>query len=161
MKVRARRPLGSTFSSLIAAISCSLFLLVAGCGSVHPGTGGGGSSSPTVTIAASPTSVAAGASSTLTVAATNATTVKVTGNDGSSKTWPRPAAQCPSRPPRRRSIPRPRPAPRDDYHDSHRDSNRDRHGPNGKPTVTVTADPATITAGSASTLTIAATNATA
>ena len=43
MKVRVRRTLGSTFSSLIAAISCSLFLLVAGCGSVHPGTGGRGS----------------------------------------------------------------------------------------------------------------------
>src|SRR6185437_12785580 len=38
MKVRARRPLGSTFSSLIAAISCSLLLLVAaGCGSIHAG----------------------------------------------------------------------------------------------------------------------------
>jgi phospholipase C len=39
---------------------------------------------PTVTIVASPTSIPAGASSTLTVSATNATTVVVTGSDGSS-----------------------------------------------------------------------------
>ena len=39
---------------------------------------------PTVSISASPASIAAGSSSTLTVAATNATTVTVSGSDGSS-----------------------------------------------------------------------------
>jgi phospholipase C len=79
MKVRVRRTLVSTLSFVIAMTS-SLALLVAGCGSVHAGMG----SSPTVTMTASPTSVPAGTSSTLTVTATNATTVTVTGSDGSS-----------------------------------------------------------------------------
>ncbi len=43
---------------------------------------------PTVTLVASPTSITTGSSSTLTVAATNATTVTVTGSDSSSYTLP-------------------------------------------------------------------------
>ena len=42
------------------------------------------STAPTVTISANPTSISQGASSTLTVKATNATSVTVTGSDGSS-----------------------------------------------------------------------------
>lgn len=161
MKVRVRRPLGSAFSSLIAAISCSLILLVAGCGSVHPGTGGGSSSSPTVTITASPTSIAAGASSTLTVTATNATTVVVTGSDGSSynmaaatggtqvvkpsatTTYTAKATGASGTTPATATATVTVAAP-----------------PNTNPTVTVTANPASIAAGSASTLMIATTNTT-
>ena len=162
MKVRVRRTPGSTFSSLITAISCSLFLLVAGCGSVHPGTGGGGSSSPTVTIAASPTSIAAGASSTLTVTATNATTVVVTGDDGSSKTLPGTGGTM--------SV---TPAKNTTYTATATGASGTTPAtatatvtvtgtppPNNNPTVTVTANPTSIAAGSASTLMIATTNTT-
>ena len=67
----------------MATIS-ALSLLLSGCGGAHfiapP--------APTVTIAASPTSITAGGSSTLTVTAANATGVTVTGTDGSSYTMP-------------------------------------------------------------------------
>jgi len=78
MKVRVSRPLYTILS--LMTVTLSSLLLLAGCGSVHPGT-----DTPTVTISASPTSIAAGGSSTLTVAATNATTVTITG-DGSTHT---------------------------------------------------------------------------
>ena len=87
--VRVPRPLRiSRFCSMLSliaiAMTCSLFLLVTGCGTVGAGTAP--TTSPTVTIAASPTTVAAGASSTLTVTATNATTVTISGSDKSSYT---------------------------------------------------------------------------
>jgi phospholipase C len=56
-------------------------LCVSGCGA-NLGT----KPAPTVTIAASPTSITSGSSSTLTVAATNATSVVVAGSDNSSYT---------------------------------------------------------------------------
>ncbi|MDQ1450662.1 MAG: phospholipase [Acidobacteriaceae bacterium] len=90
VKVRVSRPLRvSRFRSMLSLIAivmtCSLFLLVAGCGSAGAGTT---VAPPTVTITASPTTVAAGGSSTLTVTATNATGVAVKGSDGSSNTVP-------------------------------------------------------------------------
>jgi phospholipase C len=154
MKVRARRPLGSTFSSLIAAISCSLLLLVAaGCGSVHAGTG-----TPTVSMTASPTSIAAGASSTLTVTATNATGVTVTGSDGSSYNLAGTGGT--------QAV---KPSATTTYTATANGSGGKATAtatvtvtaaPPSNPTVTVTADPDTIAAGSSSTLTIQTTNAT-
>ena len=67
--------------------SVSLSLLFTGCGySVNAGSGGGNSpgSAPTVSITAAPASISPGNSSTLMVAATNATQVVVTGTDGST-----------------------------------------------------------------------------
>ncbi len=58
-------------------------VLLSGCGS---SSGTQAVATPTVTISANPTSVTAGASATLTVAATNAGSVKVTGSDGSTYT---------------------------------------------------------------------------
>jgi phospholipase C len=150
MKVRVSRPLYSILS-LMAVILSSL-LLLAGCGSVGPG-----SDAPTVTITASPTSIAAGGSSTLTVAATNATTVTITG-DGTTHTLAATGGTLAVKPAKTTTY------------------TATASGSGGKttatatvtvtaapasPTVTVTANPTTIAAGTSSTLTIAATNATA
>ena len=164
MKVCDRRPLGSALSSLVIAISCSLFLLVAGCGSVHPGTGGGGgTSSPTVTIAASPTSVAAGASSTLTVTATNATSVVVTGSDGSSYNMAAATGGTQIVKPAATTTYTAKATGASGTTPATATATVTVTGtppPNTNPTVTVTANPASIAAGSASTLMIATTNAT-
>ncbi len=58
-------------------------ILVAGCGSVHQLAG---STPPTVSISANPTSINSGDSATLTISATNATQVTVTGSNDSSYT---------------------------------------------------------------------------
>ena len=81
-KVRGSRPLRSLLSPLAMFMSFSLLLLLAGCGTIGPGETT--TTAPTVNITASPASVTAGQSSMLTVAATDATTVTVTGSDGSS-----------------------------------------------------------------------------
>ena len=111
---------------------------------------------PTVTISANPTSITAGTSSVLTVAATNATTVTITGSDGSSyKLQAAGGGQTVT------------PTTTTTY-------TATATGPGGtasamvqvmvapavKPTVTITASPASINAGQSSTLTITATNAT-
>ena len=152
MKVRVRRTVGYTFSSLIAAIACSLLLFIAGCGSVHAGTG-----TPTVSMTASPTSITAGASSTLTVTATNATGVTVTGSDGSSYSLAATGGT--------QAV---TPAATTTYTATANGSGGKATAtatvtvtaaPPANPTVTVTANPDTIAAGSSSTLMIATTNA--
>jgi phospholipase C len=152
MKVRARRPLVATLS-LVITVTCSLFLLVTGCGSVHAG-----STEPSVTITASPASITAGSSSTLTVTATNATIVTVTGSDGS--TYNLAAAG---------GTQAVKPTATTTYTATAAASSGKATAtatvtvtaaPSNSPTVTVTANPTTVTQGTASTLTIAATNAT-
>jgi phospholipase C len=163
--VRVPRPLRiSRFCSMLSliaiAMTCSLFLLVTGCGTVGAGTAP--TTSPTVTIAASPTTVAAGASSTLTVTATNATTVTISGSDKSSYTLTgtggtqvvKPTATTTytatatgasgTTPATATATVTVSAAP----------------PPPANPTVTVSANPTTVVQGTASTLTIAATNAT-
>jgi phospholipase C len=163
--VRVPRPLRiSRFCSLLSlvviAMTCSLFLLVTGCGTVGAGTAP--ATSPTVTIAASPTTVAAGASSTLTVTATNATTVTISGSDKSSYTLTgtggtqvvKPTATTTytatatgasgTTPATATATVTVSAAP----------------PPPANPTVTVSANPTSVIQGAASTLTIAATNAT-
>jgi phospholipase C len=163
--VRVPRPLRifrfySMLSVIAIAMTCSLFLLVTGCGTVGAGTTP--ATSPTVTIAASPTTVAAGGSSTLTVTAANATTVTISGSDKSSYTLTgtggtqvvKPTATTtytatatgasgttPATATATVTVSATPPPP-------------------SNPTVTVSANPTTVTQGSASTLTIAATNAT-
>jgi phospholipase C len=152
IKVRVSRPLRSILSPLAATFS--LLLVLAGCGSVGPG-----STAPTVTITASPTSIAAGASSTLTVAATNATSVTVTGSDGSSYTMPAAGGT--------QSV---KPAKTTTYTATANGASGSTPatatatvtvgGASTAPTVTITANPASIAAGGSSTLTVTATNAT-
>lgn len=67
---------------------CLVSLLTAGCGVSVSHLGGGGTSTPAVSITANPVSVAPGASSILTVIAANATQVTISGTDGSSYTLP-------------------------------------------------------------------------
>ncbi len=72
----------SRFLYRILSLACfSLLILLAGCGATLDK---GPSTTPAVTIASSTASITAGASSTLTVVAVNATQVKITGTDGSS-----------------------------------------------------------------------------
>jgi phospholipase C len=140
---------------MFLASAMAIPALVSGCGSsrgtkmVPP---------PTVAISASPTSVTAGATVTLTVTASNASKVTVTGSDGSSFSLGvsggtqsvTPSATVtytatalgtggvgPATATATVTVGAPNP-----------------------PTVTISAKPASITAGSASTLTVAATNAT-
>ncbi len=115
-----------------------------------------GPPAPTVTIVANPASIAPGASSTLTVAAANATGLKVTGSDGSSYTLP-PGGGMQAVSPKATTT-----------------YTATATGAGGTAsatatvtitapaaTVTITANPASIVSGKSSTLTVTATNATA
>jgi len=115
---------------------------------------------PTVTIAASPTSITAGSSSTLTVTATNATAVTVAGSDGSSyKLQPSGGTQAVS------------PSATTTYTASVSGAGGKASAvaivtvtaapPPGMPSVAISANPTSITAGSSTTLTVTASNATA
>jgi phospholipase C len=111
---------------------------------------------PTVSITANPASVTAGSSSVLTVTATNATQVTLTGSDGSSYTL-QPSGGTPSVSPTATTT-----------------YTATATGPGGKvsatatvtvqpnpaPTVSVTANPGSVAAGSSSILSVTATNAT-
>jgi phospholipase C len=117
-------------------------------------------SAPTVTIAANPTSIIAGSSSTLTVTATNATAVTVSGSDGSSYNLTASGGKQAVSPSATTTY----------------TANATGAGgkasavasvtvtsapPPGMPTVAISANPTSITAGSSSTLTVTAANATA
>jgi phospholipase C len=154
--VRVPRPLRiSRFCSMLSliaiAMTCSLFLLVTGCGTV-----GAGTVAATVTITASPTTVAAGGTSTLTVAATNATGVTVTGTDGSSKTMAATGGTLPVTPTKTTTYT----ATADGSGGNATATATVTVGSATAPTVTIAASPASIAAGASSTLTVTATNAT-
>jgi phospholipase C len=111
---------------------------------------------PTVTLAANPTTITVGGSSTLSVTAANATSVVLTGTDGSSYTLSPTGGQQTVTPPNTTTY------------------TATANGPGGSatatvivtvnqpptPTVTITANPASISSGSSSVLTVTATNAT-
>jgi phospholipase C len=161
VKVRVSRPLRiSRFRSMLSliaiAMTCSLFLLVTGCGSV-----GAGSNPATVTITASPTTVAAGGTSTLTVTATNATGVTVTGSDGSSKTMAAAGGTLTVTPTNTTTYTATAAGSGGNATATATVTVGTAPPPPTAPTVTIAANPTTITMGSNSTLTIAATNATA
>src|SRR6202012_2254984 len=85
MKMRSHRSLYRMFSPLAALLLLSLLLAFTGCGGAKSGAlPRDPSGTPPGRIAASHASIAAGASSMLTVSATNATTVTVSGSDGSN-----------------------------------------------------------------------------
>ena len=133
-----------------------LVLVLAGCANLAPPNFSSSPTAPTVTLAASPTSITAGGSSTLTVAATNATQVTITGSNGSIyKLGPSGGRQ---------SV---KPTSTTIYTATASGTGGKATatatvtvGPSASPTVTITANPTTIASGSASTLTVAATNAT-
>ncbi len=111
---------------------------------------------PTVSIAANPTSIASGSSSTLTISATNSTQVTVTGTDGSSYTLqPSGGTQTVS------------PTATTTYTATATGAGGTITAtatvtvqPTQPPTVSITANPASVTAGSSSVLTVTAANAT-
>jgi phospholipase C len=114
---------------------------------------------PTVNIAANPATITAGSASTLTVAATNATTLTVTGSDGSSYNLAATGGT--------QAV---TPAGSTTYTATATGAGGNASAvtmvtvvpapPPAAPTVTIAANPTSITAGSSSTLTVAATNAT-
>ncbi len=148
------------FFPSVVLFSCLFALLFAtGCGGTHISTGQPAASMPTVAVTPQPASVASGSSSMLTVSAANATSVAVTGSDGSSYTLQGGGgAQAVT------------PAKTTVY-------TATASGPGGSataqatvtvtgaiapaPTVSIAGAPASISAGSSSTLTVAAANATA
>jgi phospholipase C len=150
-KVRVAGPFQWILSPIAVVISFSLLVFLSGCGATT------NKLSPTVTIAATPTSVSAGATSTLTVVAANATTVTVTGTDGSTYSLGATGGTQAVTPKATTTY------------------TATAAGSNGQatatvvvtvgaastaPTVTIAANPTTVNAGSPSTLTVAATNAT-
>jgi phospholipase C len=144
------------FRRVISAEFCAFasVLVLAGCGGV---SGKVTAAAPTVSIAANPTTVSAGTAATLSVTASNASKVTVSGSDGSSYTLPEAGGT--------QSV---TPAATTTY-------TATATGPggsatanstvtvsavtSGSPTVTISANPASIAAGSSSILTIVATNA--
>lgn len=116
-----------------------------------------GAVKPTVTIAASPTSITAGSSSILNVAATNATKVTVTGNDGSSYTLT-PSGGTQAVTPATTTV---YTATATGAGGTVTDSVTVTVAPVPAPTVTITATPQSITAGASSALNVVALNATA
>jgi phospholipase C len=79
MSANVRRYPGSVFITVLPALLCSF--LVTGCALFN---GSNRSSTPAVTVVASPTTIVSGASATLSVNAINATQVTVAGSDGST-----------------------------------------------------------------------------
>jgi phospholipase C len=162
MKMRPHRSLYRILSPLAALLLLSLVLAFSGCGGAKAGNistdPGNPPILPTVSVSASPASIAAGSTSTLTVTAANATAVKVAGSDGSSYTLAAGGGTQAVNPSATATY------------------TATATGAGGNATaaatvtvtaspdattVKITADPTSITAGSASTLTVAATHATA
>jgi phospholipase C len=143
------------FRSCLYCIAILLPWVLGGCGSYHMTAG---NLPPTVNIAANPSSINPGGSATLTISASNATQVTLTGSNGSSFAISASGGT--------QSV---SPSSTTTY-------TATAVGAGGTasanvvvtvnsaapaaPTVTIAANPATITAGSSSTLTVAATNAT-
>jgi phospholipase C len=158
MAMQSRRVATLVLRVFLAVICLFLlpgFLLLSGCGT-SKGDGTSPDPTPTVTIAANPTSVASGGSSTLTVAATNASSVTVTGSDGSNYTLqPAGGTQMVT------------PAASTTYTATATGSGGTASATatvtmsaSAPPTVSITAGPASIAAGASSTLTVTAANAT-
>jgi phospholipase C len=146
------------FRSMVLAIftSCSLPVMLTGCGGVNTTPG---SAVPTVAVASTPTAITAGGSSTLSITATNATQVSVSGSDGTAYSLPASGGT--------QAV---KPAATTTY-------TATAVGKGGQtatasatvtvtvvavpaPTVTITASPTSVNAGTSSTLTVTATGAT-
>ncbi|MES2220289.1 MAG: alkaline phosphatase family protein, partial [Acidobacteriota bacterium] len=121
-------------------------------------SGTGGSGPPTVTISGNPTTITKGSSTTLTVMATNATSVSLTGTNGSNRTLAAGGGAVSASPTSTTT-----------YTATATGSNGTASasvtitvtsGTSGAPTVTINANPTSITLGSSSVLTVTAQNAT-
>jgi phospholipase C len=149
--------IGRILCSSVPVFFCSLVLFIAGCGTsagTHPVP------PATVTITAQPTSINAGDSATLTVTAANAQTVTISGSDGSSYNLDATGG-----------TQKVTPAKTTTYTATATGTSGKATatatvtvgaatgGPN--PTVSISASPGSITPGGTSTLTVAATNASA
>ena len=156
MRVRDSR----AFYRICSWAAFSLLVLLAGCGASIPHGLTNPVSAPTVTITSSAASISPGSSSTLTVVATNAAQVKVTGTDGSSYTLAAAGGT--------QAV---TPTATTTYTATATGTIGAGSAtatttvtvavqpPSGIPTVSIAANPASISAGSSSTLTVAATNA--
>ena len=141
------------FAIQVLAASCAI--LAVGCGGV---SGKITNSPPTVSISASPNSIATGGSSTLTVVAANATQVSIAGSDGSSYNLAVAGGT--------QTV---KPSQTTTYTVTASGNGTTATASaivtvttgSGAPTVTISADPASINPGASSILTVAATNATA
>ncbi|MHB8301998.1 MAG: alkaline phosphatase family protein [Acidobacteriaceae bacterium] len=111
---------------------------------------------PTVTIGASPASITKGSSSTLTVGATNATTVTITGSDGSKYTTQSSGGTQSVSPTTTTTYTATATGPGG----TNSATTTVTVVPNPAPTVSITANPTTIASGNSSTLTVTATNST-
>ena len=134
-----------------------LSVLISGCGSSN---GTQAAPPPTVTIVASPTSVTAGASVTLTVTATNASKVTIAGSDGSSYTLATNGGTQSVTPTATVTYTATAAATSGTATATATATVTVTAAPPTPPTVTISANPASITAGQTSTLTVVATNAT-
>jgi phospholipase C len=142
-----------TLFSATFVSSLSLFLLITGCGGNLTGTS---NPAPIVTITAIPMSISSGSSSTLTVTATNATQVTITGTNGSAYSLqPSGGAQAVS--PSATTI---YTASATGIGGTSSSTATVTVTSNSAPTITIIANPTSITLGSSSTLTVTATNAT-
>jgi phospholipase C len=150
--LRATRLLPRIVATALLVVGWGVSLCISGCGFLS-----GSKPAPTVTIAASPTSITAGGSSTLTVTAVNSTSVVVTGSDGSSYTLSASGGT--------QAV---KPATTTTYTATAANSSGKVTATatvsvggsgTGGVTVTIIANPSTITSGNSSTLTVTATNA--
>ena len=160
MKMRCRYPFAFRIASPLALLLPACLLIFTGCGgtkSAGGSIGTGDPATPTVSVTANPASIEAGGSSTLTITAANASQVTVSGSDGSSYTLAANGGTQAVHPGATATY------------------TATATGTGGKasgaatvtvtgaaaaPTVTIAANPASIVAGTSSTLTVAATNAT-
>ncbi len=141
----------------LAAMVCSVVL--AGCGGAQVNQLGGGTQTPpTINISANPATISAGQSATLTVSATNATAVTVTGSDGSSYTLQSSGGTQVVTPTVSTVYTATAKGPGGSANATA--SVSVGTAATSQPTVTITANPSSVTAGSSSILTVIATNAT-
>ncbi len=159
MKARAHRSIRLMCSPLAILLLFPLLLLFSGCGGAKF-NGSTPSPAPTVSIAASPTSIASGSSSMLSVAATNATSVTVTGSDGSSYSMPG-AGGAQKVSPTATTTYTAKASGSGGSVSSVVSITVTAAPPAAAPTVTITANPTSVVEGSSSKLTVVATNATA
>ena len=143
---------------LISIKFCALaaLLVAVGCGGV---SGKITLPLPTVTITSNPTTVAAGTSATLTVAATNAKTVTISGSDGSSYTLPAAGGTQTVKPTATTTYTASASGPGGSATAASTVTVSSSGAGSGTPKVTIAANPASVTAGGSSILTVTATNA--
>jgi phospholipase C len=161
MKMRPHRSLYRILSPLAALLLLSLLLAFTGCGGAKSADISTDPTNPppaTVSISASPASIAAGSAAMLTATAANATAVKVTGSDGSSYTLAATGGTQAVMP--NATATYTATATGAGGNATATATVTVTASPNA-PTVKITANPASIAAGSSSTLTVTATNATA